>query len=167
MHAWHHFESTGVGFRQLADWALCLQQAHQQSTAEEWQALTREIESILTALHMKTAWQTFGHILVNELQLPVEAFPLYTTDYQGRARRLLRQLLRDGHGGRPARAGIKEIALMRRFPWERPAKHRLLQVGYTFYRLLFNAWQMGKFFPALAWHEFIDSLRLACTKRRT
>ena len=165
MHAWHHFESTGVGFRQLGDWALCLNVAHQLATAEEWQALTREIESILTALHMKTAWRTFGHILVNELQLPVEAFPLYTTDYQGRAQRLLRQLLRDGHGGRPARAGIKEIALMRRFPWERPAKHRLLQVGYTFYRLLFNAWQMGKLFPTLAWHNFTCALRQACSKQ--
>ena len=165
MHAWHHFESTGVGFRQLADWALCLQQAHQQSTAEEWLSLTQEIDTILTALHMKAAWQTFGHILVNELQLPVEAFPLYTTDYQGRARRLLRQLLRDGHGGRPARAGIKEIALMRRFPYERPTKHRVLQVGYTFYRLLFNAWQMGKFFPTLAWHNFTCALRQACSKQ--
>ena len=165
MHAWHHFESTGVGFRQLGDWALCLNVAHQLATAEEWQALTREIESILTALHMKTAWRTFGHILVNELQLPVEAFPLYTTDYQSRAQRLLRQLLRDGHGGRPARAGIKEIALMRRFPWERPAKHRLLQVGYTFYRLLFNAWQMGKLFPTLAWHNFTCALRQACSKQ--
>ena len=167
MHAWHHFESTGVGFRQLADWALCLKQAHQQSTPEDWQSLTQEIDTILTALHMKTAWQTFGHVLVNQLHLPIDAFPIYTTDYQRRAERLLRQLLRDGHGGRPAKLCIKEIALMRRFPYERPAKHRVLQVCYTFYRLLFNAWQMGKLFPALAWHEFRDSLRLACTKKRT
>lgn len=167
MHAWHHFESTGVGFRQLADWALCLKQAYQQSTPEEWQSLTQEMDTILTALHMKTAWQTFGHVLVNQLHLPIEAFPLYTTDYQRRAQRLLRQLLRDGHGGRPAKLCIKEIALMRRFPYERPAKHRVLQVCYTFYRLLFNAWQMGKLFPAFAWHEFRDSLRLACTKKRT
>ena len=167
MHAWHHFESTGVGFRQLADWALCLKQAHQQSTPEEWQSLTQEMDAILTALHMKTAWQTFGHILVNQLHLPAEAFPLYTADYQRRASRLMRQLLRDGHCGRPAELSIKEIALMRRFPYERPEKHRVLQVGYTFYRLLFNAWQMGKIFPGLAWHEFICSLRLACTKTRT
>jgi hypothetical protein len=102
---------------------------------------------------------------VNELQLPVEAFPLYTTDYQGRARRLFRQLLRDGHGGRPARAGIKEIALMRRFPWERPEKHRVLQVGYTACRLLFDAWQMGKLFPDLAWHELIATIYKSFTKR--
>lgn len=165
MHAWHHFESTGVGFRQLADWALCLRQAHQQSTAEEWQSLVQEIDTILTALHMKAAWQTFGHVLVSELHLPIEDFPLYTIDYQRRALRLLRQLLRDGHCGRTAKLCIKEIALMRRFPYERPAKHRVLQVGYTFYRLLFNAWQMGKFFPTLAWHNFTCALRQACSKQ--
>ncbi len=167
MHAWHHFESTGVGFRQLGDWALCLKMAHEQATPAAWQALTQEIEQILTALHMKTAWQTFGHILVGELQLPAECFPLYTTGYQRRAARLLRQLLRDGHAGRPAQYNIQEIALMRRFPYERPKKQRVLQVGYTVCRLFFDAWQMGKLFPSLAWHEFICSLRLACTKKRT
>ena len=167
MHAWHHFESTGVGFRQLGDWALCLKRAYEQSTPAQWQSLTQELNTILTALHMKTAWQTFGHVLVSQLHLPAEAFPLYTDDYQPRAQRLLRQLLRDGHCGRSAQLSIKEIALMRRFPYERPAKHRVLQVCYTFYRLLFKAWQIGKLFPALACHEFIDSLRLACTKKRT
>lgn len=156
MHAWHHFESTGVGFRQLGDWALCLKLAHEQSTPEEWQTLTQEIEQILTALHMRTAWQTFGHILVNTLQLPVEAFPLYTTDYQDRANRLLRQLLRDGHGGRPIKG---DCCLMKRFGWERPKKNRLLQKGYTACRLLFEAWQMAKFFPNLAWHELIVTIK--------
>ena len=166
MHAWHHFESTGMGFRQLGDWALCLQLAHEQSSPAEWQTLTQEIELILTALHMKTAWQTCGHILINQLHLPYEAFPLYTTDYQKRANRLLRQLLRDGHGGRPTKQGIKEIALMRRFPWERPEKHRVLQVGYTCLRLVFEAIQMAKFFPSQAWHELMHSLLLG-TKKHT
>ena len=110
---------------------------------------------MLTAMHMKTAWQTFGHILVNALQLPIEAFPLYTTDYQVRANRLLRQLLRDGHGGRPAKGDCR---LMKRFGWERPKKNRLLQKGYTACRLLFEAWQMAKFFPDLAWHELRATL---------
>ena len=43
MHAWHHFESTGVGFRQLGDWALCLKMAHEQATPAKWQALTQLI----------------------------------------------------------------------------------------------------------------------------
>ena len=129
MHAWHHFESTGVGFRPLADWALCLHQAHEQLSAEEWSQLCQEIDRILTALCMKKAWQTFGHVLVDQLQLPAACFPLYTTHYQHRAERLLRQLVRDGHGARPAKLNIQEIALMRRFPWERPAKHRVMQVG--------------------------------------
>ena len=154
MHAWHHFESTGVGLRQLGDWALCLSQAHAQASSEEWQALVSEIGELLTALHMTKVWQTFGHLLVQELGLPPEAFPLYTTKYQRRAKRLLRQMLRDGHGGRPATFRLKEIALMRCFPWERPAKNRVLQIGYTFSRLLFEAWQMGKLFPDWAWHDW-------------
>ena len=166
MHAWHHFDSTGVGFRQLGDWALCLKQAHQQLSTHEWELLTQDIYQILSALHMKTAWQTFGHLLVNELHLPAEAFPLYTTRYQNRAKRLLRQILRDGHGGRPATFNIKEIALMRRFPIERPSQYRVLQKAYTCSRLLFNAYQMGKFFPDLAGHELKHSLLLG-TKKHT
>jgi hypothetical protein len=165
MHAWHHFESTGVGFRPLADWALCLRQAHEQLSAEAWQQLCQEIDRILTALRMKKAWQTFGHVLVGELQLPAACFPLYTTHYQRRAARLLRQLVRDGHGARPAKLNIQEIALMRRFPWERPAKHRVMQVGYTACRLVFEAWQMSKLFPDLAWHEWVHSVRMAFTKK--
>jgi len=167
MHAWHHFESTGVGFRPLADWALCLKHAHEQLSEAEWQALCGEIDHILTALHMKTAWQTFGHVLVKALHLPSECFPLYTDSYQRRAERLQRQLLRDGHGARPWKLNIQEIALMRRFPWERPERHRVLQVSYTACKLVYDAWQMGKFFPDLAWHELIHSIRLACTKKRT
>ena len=165
MHAWHHFESTGVGFRPLADWALCLHQAHEQLSAEEWSQLCQEIDGILTALRMKTAWQTFGHVLVEQLQLPAACFPLYTTHYQRRAARLLRQLVRDGHGGRPTKVSIQEIALMRRFPCARPTKHRVMQVAYTACRLIFDAWQMGKLFPDLAWHELVHSVRMAFAKK--
>ena len=165
MHAWHHFESTGVGFRPLADWALALHKAHEQLSVEDWQALCQEIDCILQALHMKTAWQTFGYVMVDQLHLPAEAMPLFTTKYKGRAERLLRQLLRDGHGARLAKLNIQEIALMRRFPWERPEKHRVLQVGYTACRLLFDAWQMGKLFPDLAWHELIATIYKSFTKR--
>ena len=155
MHAWHHFESTGVGFRQLGDWALCLQHAHKQLSPEEWTALVEEYDQLLKALKMKTVWQTFGHVLVDALGLPAEAFPLYTTRYQKRAKRLLCQLLRDGHGGRPSTTQPSSTAiLMSRFPFERPDKHRILQVGYTFCRLIFDAIQMAKFFPDQAWHEF-------------
>jgi hypothetical protein len=128
-------------------------------------------------MKMKTIWQTFGHILVDHLQLPACAFPLYTSRYHRRAKRLLRQLLRDGHGGRPAlfqkvskgksvREKIQEIALMRRFPYERPEKHRVLQVGYTCCRLVFEAIQMAKFFPSQSWHELKHSLLLG-TKKHT
>ena len=158
MHAWHHFESTGVGFRQLADWALCLHQAYQQSSPHEWQNLCDEIDAILTALHMKTAWQTFGHVLVDQLYLPCQEFPLFTKAYGKRAKRLLAQLLRDGHCGRTTKFILRDIGLMRCFKWERPTKNRLLQKLYTACRIIFDACQMAKLFPSLAWHELKATL---------
>jgi hypothetical protein len=164
MHAWHHFESTGVGFRQLADWALCLHQAYEECSPQAWQNLCSEIDAILTALHMKTAWQTFGHVLVEQLQLPSQEFPLYTQAYRNRAKRLLRQLLRDGHCGRTAKFALGDIGLMRCFKYERPTNNRLLQKMYTASRIIFDSCQMAKLFPGLAWHEFIATLLHAAKK---
>ncbi len=159
MHAWHHFEGTGVGFRQLGDWALALHHAYRTATLQEWAEATQEMQTVLEALHMTTAWQTFGHILIGTLGLPREEFPLYTAQYQRRARRLTRQLLRDGHGYRPAHQHISDMALMRRFPWKRPETGRVLQKMSTTYHLFFNALQMSKFFPRYAWHELCANIK--------
>lgn len=164
MHAWHHFESTGVGFRQLGDWALCLHYAYENSTHEEWLSLCDEIDTLVIALHMKTVWQTFGHILVDQLYLPADEFPLYTEHYQKRAKRLLKQVLRDGHGGRPTKFVLKDVGLMRCFPWERPSKNILLQKLNTVSKLLFNAWQMSKLFPAMAWHNLVATWKYSIKK---
>lgn len=161
MHAWHHFQSTGVGFRQLADWALALQHAHVHLSADEWQLLCADIQQILAALHMTTAWQTFGHLLVDQLHLSADAFPLYTVHYKARAQRLLRQILRDGHGGRPSAFCWSDRSLMRCFPFERPASGRLKQRVYTICRMCFDAFQLAKLFPDLAFFEFRAHLKAA------
>lgn len=165
MHAWHHFESTGVGWRSLGDWALCLHQFHQQSSAQQWKEAEQTIDQLLTVLHMKSIWQTFGHILIQDFQLPQAVFPLYTPRYQHKAIRLRKQLLRDGHGMRPTTWQIKEIALMRRFPFSRPSHHRVLQVIYTSCRLVFDAYQMGKFFPRWAWKTCGAKIYKSWTRR--
>lgn len=167
MHAWHHFEGSGVGFRQLGDWALAVHHAYRQATPSEWDRQVAEMQTVLDALHMTAVWQTFGHVIINILGLPQSEFPLYTDRYRQRATRLTRQLLRDGHGYRPAHQHIQEIALMRRFPWQRPEQHRVLQVVNTACRVVFDAIQMGKFFPQYAWKKLCATLRAACTKKRT
>ena len=164
MHAWHHFASTGVGFRQLADWALSLHHAHKQLSANEWQKLCNEINHILSALHMTTAWQIFGYVVVQHLGLPAKQMPLYNDYHKKGADRLLKQLLRDGHGGRPSNFSLKDIVLMRSFPWKRPKKHRWLQLCYTVTRILFETCQMAKFFPSLAWYQLISTWRHSANK---
>ncbi len=167
LHAWHHFESTGVGFRQLGDWALAVHHAYRQATPQEWNEAVNEMKTVLDALHLTNAWQTFGYVLVHTLGLPREEFPLYTECYRHRAQRLTVQLMRDGHGYRPAHNRLSEITLMRRFPWKRPEACRVLQIIYTVCRLFFDAWQMGKFFPHYAWVELRANLRHAVTKRQS
>lgn len=165
MHAWHHFESTGVGFRQLGDWALCLQRAHKELSQAQWQALIDDYRRILSALHLMRAWQTFGYVLVNHLNLPADALPFYDPACKKRAMRLMRQLLRDGHGLRPTKFRLHEMTLMRRMAWERPKSNRCLQKAYTFCRLLFNAWQMSKFFPEYAWFDWMAVMNRATERR--
>jgi hypothetical protein len=77
---------------------------------------------------------------------------------------LLRQLLRDGHGGRPNQFTWSDISLMRCFPWERPSNNRWLQVMYTATRMWFDACQMAKLFPSLAWHEMSSKWQYAANK---
>jgi hypothetical protein len=89
---------------------------------------------------------------------------LYTQAYRNRAKRLLRQLLRDGHCGRTAKFALGDIGLMRCFKYERPTNNRLLQKMYTASRIIFDSCQMAKLFPGLAWHEFIATLLHAAKK---
>jgi hypothetical protein len=166
MHAWHHFESTGVGLRQLGDWALVLRLCHQQLTPQEWEQLTLNISHILSAMHMKTVWQTFGHVLVHQLGLSPESFPLYTKQYRRRAQRLYRQILRDGHGARPSAFRLRDIALMRCFPYERPKTNRILQKVYTVSRLFFQAVQLAKLFPCLAVYLLFTKIGMVFVRKQ-
>ena len=147
IHAWHHFASSGVGLRQLADWMLTLR-----TTIN-----TEALHDILRQLHMLEVWQTFGWVLVNRFGLNSEEFPFYSDSCSNRGERLYRQLLTDGHGGRLSRFKLLSWR-MYRFPFSRPAHGRLWQKIYTFCRLTFNAFQRGKCFPKYAFYEYLDNV---------
>ena len=151
MHAWHHFASSGVGLRQMADWMLALHDA-----AEETQ-LAQTLQPLLEQMYMLEIWQTFGWVLVNRLGLPQNEFPLYTDVCAQKGEQLYRQLLLDGHCGREARLQFFGER-MYYFPYARPEKGRMRQKTYTFCRLTFQYFQMRKLFPQYALHEYIGSL---------
>lgn len=151
MHAWHHFLPCGVGLRQLADWALALREAASEKD------LTATLEPLLNAMHMREVWQTFGWVIVNQLGLPCEQFPLYTDACAAKGEQLFRQLLKDGHCGRERRFRLFGATLYS-YPYIRPEHGRLRQKLYTLGRLTFQALQTAKLFPKYAFHDYFGTL---------
>ena len=62
-HAWHHFLTTGAGWRQLCDLALVLHAYHGQINTEQ-------LHNDLDSLQLIRPWQTFGYLIVHQLGLP-------------------------------------------------------------------------------------------------
>ena len=151
MHAWHHFASSGVGLRQMADWMLALRAAAAEPD------LANTLRPVLQAMHMLEVWQIFGWVLVNKLGLPREQFPLYTDVCAVKGERLYLQLLKDGHCGRERRFRLGTTILYS-YPFERPEKGRLKQKLYTFGRLSFQAVQLSKLFPKFAFFDYFGCL---------
>ena len=150
MHAWHHFESSGVGLRQLADWAIAM---HQLTPAER-EAFAPQLESLLKQMHMLDVWQAFAWVVVNKLGLPREECMLYTDSCFRKGEQLFEQLAKDGHCGREPKLqyGGKTMYY---YPYQRPEKGRMKQKWYTLKRLTFQLFQLRKLFPNYAWHSYL------------
>ena len=91
-HAWHHFVSGGIGFRQLCDWALMLH-ARQDRIDREC------LRAMLDGMGLTGPWQLFGCIAVHDLGLPREEFPFYDDSRPRAYRRALRLILSEGNFG--------------------------------------------------------------------
>lgn len=123
VHLWNHFLTSGVGLRQLCDWALCLHALSKQLSSAEWKQFEQQTRSLLQSMHLLPVWQSFGYVVVKYLGLSPCAFPLYSNAFPlnsgdiplksvsrytsckyryrvWQSERLYRQLLADGHSGR-------------------------------------------------------------------
>lgn len=144
-HAWHHFLTTGVGWRQLSDLALTLHAYHEQldlNRLREW----------IVAMHLMKQWQTFGYLLVDRLGLSQEELPFYDDGCCRTAQRLYRNVMEVGNFGRVSRFKAKKPK--RRF-W-----HKIHAFIGTFVDFFYRA----RVFPSAAFREMITSLRMAIGK---
>lgn len=92
-HLFHHFVTSGLGFRQLCDWMLLLRNRF------EFIDMQR-LQSTLEKLDMMEPWQRFGCVLVAYLGMPVEDFPFYDASKQKTAEKILRRILTEGNFGK-------------------------------------------------------------------
>lgn len=144
-HAWHHFVTTGVGWRQLCDLALVLHAYHDQLDLEQ---LRHDLESLC----LMKPWQAFGYLIVHQLGLPESEMPFYDAKMRRRASKLYRYIMAEG-----------DFKRERKFKDKRP-KSYLLRKAHAFACIFLDFWRMVWVFPDVACREMQFSLKYGFAK---
>lgn len=147
-HAWHHFLTTGVGWRQVSDVAMALHAYHGQLDLDK---LQRWIE----AMHLTKPWQAFGWLMVEYLGLPQTEMPFFDPGCERTARKLYRRIMREGNFKR--HSDFKRKNPKRRF------FHRL----HAFVGIFVDFFYRAPIFPGAALREMRTTLQQALAKRKT
>lgn len=144
-HAWHHFLTTGLGWRQVSDVAMALHAYHGKLDFDK-------LGQWVVAMRLMKPWQTFGWLMVNILGLPESEMPLYDNRCKRTARKLYRRIMETGK--------VKRTGCLKA-----PSKeHRLLHKIYSFFKVFADFFYRARVFPVAAFREMFASLRLALCK---
>lgn len=144
-HAWHHFLTSGVGWRQISDVAVALHAYHGQLDLEK-------LRQWLTEMQVMKPWQTFGYLMVDQLGLPKAELPFYEAKCRRTAQRLYRKVMEEGNFNRHSR-----------FKQRRP-KNKLMRKLHSFIGIFVDFFYRASVFPAAAFAEMRASLRLVTGK---
>ena len=139
-HAWHHFLTSGVGWRQISDVAVALHAYHGQLDLEK-------LRLWLTDMHLMKPWQAFGYLMVGQLGLPEAEMPFYDAQCQRTAQRLYRKVMEVGNFKRHSR-----------FKQHRP-KNRLMRWIHSFFGIFVDFFYRVRVFPSVAFREMGSSFR--------
>jgi len=144
-HAWHHFLTSGVGWRQLSDVTMALHAYHGQLD-------TDKLRRWLTEMHLMKPWQTFGYLWVKDLGLPETEMPFYDARCHRRAHRLRSIIMEEGNFKRK-----------RSFKYNRP-QGKLRQKIHAFGCVVIDSCHTAKVFPDVAFRELCTAMKLGIRK---
>ena len=144
-HAWNHFLTTGVGWRQISDLAVTLH-------AYQGQLDLNKLYNWIISMHLLKPWQTFGYLLVDNLGLQEAEMPFYDSSCRHRAHKLFSRVMAEGNFRRTNRfkhnkqkgAGINHL-------------HSFIGIFVSFF-------QLAAIFPGQAFREMISSLKIGFGK---
>ena len=144
-HAWHHFLTSGVGWRQISDVAMTLHAYHGQLDLEK-------LRQWLEAMHLMRPWQAFGYLMVEQLGLPEVEMPFYDASCRRTAQRLYCSVMETGNFSRNSK-------FKQRVPKWKPFRkiHSFLCIFVDFFYRV-------RVFPSQAFREMIASLKQALGK---
>ena len=144
-HAWHHYLTTGVGWRQLSDVAMTLHAYHDQLDLDQ-------LRKWLTSMRLMKPWQTFGFLLVDCLGLPETELPFYDPACCRKAKRLYRYIMKEGNFKRD-----------QSFKYNKP-RGRFWQKLHTFIGIFGDFFHVAGVFPVQAFHELRTKMTLGMEK---
>ena len=138
IHLFFHMTASGVGLRQLCDWAMILAQSAFQDSSSKFQVKNvndnvdaNRLEEILKELGYLKAYKAMGAFLVEYLGLPEEQFPFALTEKDRKwVNTIKKNILKSGNFGR-SRRKVKSIGLLHSIE----SGWLILTQMLTFYRL--------------------------------
>ena len=146
-HAWHHFLTSGVGWRQISDVAMTLHAYHGQLDLEK-------LRRWLAEMHLMKPWQAFGYLMVKHLGLPEEEMPFFDSKCRCTAQQLYRNVMEVGNFNR--RSSFKQ----------RRPKNKLIGRLHSFIGVFVDFFYRVRVFPSAAFREMRSSLRIMLGKVR-
>ena len=145
-HAWHHFLTSGVGWRQISDVAVTLHAYHEQLD-------TDKLHRWLTDMHLMQPWQTFGWLMVNELGLPEAEMPFFDASCRRRAHKLHRRIMEEGNFKR--KSGFRQ---------HKPRKAGLTRKVHALVLIFVDFFHIAKVFPDAAFRGMRVALKTSLKK---
>lgn len=152
-HAWEHFMTTGVGWRQISDVAMALHTYLGLSVSSEKSSFDLDkLHTWLATMHLMEPWQTFGWLMVNRLGLPKTEMPFYDPSCSRKAQKLYNRVMAEGNFRRP-----------NHFKYHKP-KSRIAKKTHSFIGIFVDFFQLATVFPAQAFHEMQTRLKSSFSK---
>lgn len=145
-HAWHHFLTSGVGWRQISDVAMTLHAYHGQLDHEK-------LRRWLNDMHVVQPWQTFGWLIVQHLGLPEAEMPFYDARCSRRARKLYRRIMEEGNFRRNSS-----------FKRRKPRKAGWARKLHAFLGIFVDSIHIAKVFPQAAARQMRVALKRSLKK---
>ena len=145
-HAWHHFITSGVGWRQVSDVAMTLH-------AYSGHLDLEKLRQWLTSLHLMQPWQAFGWLMVEHLGLPEAEMPFYNPSSRRTASKLYRRIMAEGNFQRP-----------NRYKHSKPRKAGLGRKLHTFLGIFVEFFQLVSIFPNQSFRKMQAAFQQAFSK---
>ena len=146
-HAWEHFLTSGVGWRQISDVAMTIHAYHHQLDLNK-------LERWLTSMHLMKPWHAFGCLMVEQLGLPETELPFYDASSRRTAQRLYSIVMEVGNFSRNSK-----------FKQHSP-KNGWTRKLHAFVDVFVDFFYRARVFPTVAFREMLASFRLAWWKAR-